>query len=58
MREYAIGIDVGGTNIKVGLFDQNMNAIKYLQTLTDTELEADQMMDHLADQVRRLLWNG
>ena len=55
MREYAIGIDVGGTNIKVGLFDQNMNAIKYLQTLTDTELEADQMMDHLADQVRRLL---
>ena len=31
MREYAIGIDVGGTNIKVGLFDQNMNAIKHLR---------------------------
>ena len=46
MREYAIGIDVGGTNIKVGLFDQNMNAIKYLQTLTDTELEADQKNEY------------
>ena len=55
MRQYAIGIDVGGTNIKVGLFDQDMNLVKCLQTLTDTELEAEQMMDHLAGQVRQLL---
>lgn len=55
MREYAIGIDVGGTNIKVGLFDRSMNPVKHLQTLTDKELEADQMMDHLAGQVRQLL---
>ena len=47
MREYAIGIDVGGTNIKVGLFDREMNMVKKIQTLKDKELEADQMMDLL-----------
>lgn len=55
MREYAIGIDVGGTNIKVGLFDRNMQMIKSLKTLTDKELEADQMMDLLALLVRQLM---
>lgn len=55
MREYAIGIDVGGTNIKVGLFDREMKMVKKIQTLTDKELEADQMMDLLATLVRQLL---
>ena len=55
MREYAIGIDVGGTNIKVGLFDRDMNMIKKIETLTDKELEADQMMDLLALLARQLL---
>ncbi|MGN0802412.1 MAG: ROK family protein [Candidatus Faecivicinus sp.] len=55
MREYAIGIDVGGTNIKVGLFDKSMHLVKKLQTLTDNELEASQMMDLLASLVRQLM---
>ena len=55
MREYAIGIDVGGTNIKVGLFDREMNMVKKIQTLTDKELEADLMMDLLANLVRQLM---
>ena len=55
MREYAIGIDVGGTNIKVGLFDREMNLVKKIQTLTDKELEADLMMDLLASLVRQLM---
>ena len=55
MREYSIGIDIGGTNIKVGLFDGDMNTIRCLEALTDVELEADQMMDHLAALVKRLL---
>lgn len=55
MQEYAIGIDVGGTNIKVGLFDREMNLVRSLQTLTDKELEADEMIDHLAVQVRQLM---
>ncbi len=55
MREYAIGIDVGGTNIKVGLFDKDMNMVKSLKTLTDKELEAGQMMDLLALLARQLM---
>jgi len=55
MHKYAIGINVGGTNIKVGLFDQDMNLVKHLQSLTDKELEADKMMDLLASMVRQLL---
>ena len=55
MREYAIGIDVGGTNIKVGLFDKSMHLVKKLQTLTDNELEASQMMYLLASLARQLM---
>lgn len=55
MREYAIGIDVGGTNIKVGLFDRDMNLVKSAKTLTDKELEASRMMDLLAQLVRQVL---
>ena len=55
MREYAVGIDVGGTNIKVGLFDKNMTMVKSIKTLTDKDLEANLMMDLLASLVRQLL---
>ena len=55
MQEYAIGIDVGGTNIKVGLFDRDANLIRSLQSLTDKELEANEVIDHLAAQVRQLM---
>ena len=55
MKKYAIGIDVGGTNISVGLFDGSREPVQSLQSLTDKELEADQLMDHLAAQVRQLV---
>lgn len=55
MQEYVIGIDLGATNTKVGLFDRKINIIHQLQTYTDNELDAQQMMDHLESQVRQLL---
>lgn len=55
MKEYAIGVDLGGTNTMVGLFDRDMQLIRQIDTLTDTELEAEPMMDHLASLIRRLL---
>ena len=55
MREYAIGVDVGGTNTKVGLFDHSMHAVKIIETLTDTELEANQMIDHISNLIQHLL---
>lgn len=51
---YAVGIDVGGTRIKIGLFDADMQRICDQQFLTDKEIEANVMMDFLAQQVKNL----
>ena len=55
MMKYAIGIDVGGTHIKIGLFDAKMQCISDQQFLTDKEIEADALMDFLAQQVQSLV---
>ena len=55
MQKYAIGLDVGGTNINVGLLDSEMNIVRQVRSLTDNELEADQLMDHLAALIRQLM---
>lgn len=55
MRDYSIGIDVGGTYIKLGAFDRDMKMIRNMTTFTDKELDADEMLDHLAALVRSLM---
>ena len=55
MGKYAIGIDVGGTNSKIGLFDSKMHPLNVINTLTDKELEADQLLDILASQAEQLM---
>ena len=55
MKKYAIGIDVGGTNSKIGLFDSEMHPLNVINTLTDKELEADQLLDILASQAEQLM---
>ena len=55
MREYVVGIDVGGTNIKLGLFDANMQLISELKYMTDKDGTANELMNYLAQQVKSLL---
>ena len=55
MKEYVVGIDVGGTNILYGLFDGNMNLQRVIQRSTDQELLPDQMMDQIARNVNELI---
>ena len=55
MKKYAIGIDVGGTNSKIGLFDPEMHLVRVINTLTDKELEADQLLDILSGQAEQLM---
>lgn len=55
MKKYAIGIDVGGTNSKIGLFDSEMHLIRVINTLTDKELEAEQLLDILSAQAEQLM---
>ena len=50
MREYAMGIDVGGTRIKLGLFDGGMQLLAEQSFLTDKDATAVELMDFLAQK--------
>ena len=55
MRDYVIGIDVGGTNVKLGLFDGGMQLVSELKYLTDKDATATELMNYLSQQVCALL---
>ena len=55
MRDYVIGIDVGGTNIKLGLFDGGMQLVSELKYLTDKDATANELMNYLSQQVSHLI---
>ena len=55
MKKYVIGIDVGGTKILYGVFDNRMNLLRVIQRATDQELTPDQMMRQMTSNVQELL---
>ena len=55
MRDYVVGVDVGGTRIKLGLFDSNMQLVSEYKYLTDKDGTAAELINILAQQVRGLL---
>ena len=55
MRDYVVGVDVGGTRIKLGLFDSNMQLVSEYKYLTDKDGTAAELINILAQQVRALL---
>ncbi len=55
MAGFRVGVDVGATNIKIGLFDGEMALQDQMQTLTDPEADIDRLMDVVVGLVRRLL---
>ncbi|MBR6220656.1 MAG: ROK family protein [Clostridia bacterium] len=55
MREYAIGIDVGGTNIKLGLFDSGMQLKAEQKYLTAKDASAVELIGFLSQKVDSLL---
>ena len=55
MRDYVIGIDVGGTNIKMGLFDGSMQLVSELKYPTDKDGTPTELMDYLAQQVQGMV---
>ena len=54
MRNYAIGIDVGGTRIRLGLFDGNMQLLAEQHYLTDKDASALELMDFLSQKAAAL----
>ena len=55
MSETFVGIDVGGTNVKIGLFDANLELISKTSVTTDAEMGPDVVIDKMAKTVEKLL---
>ena len=55
MIKYRVGIDVGATNMKIGLFDGEMKLLDMIQTLTDQEADLNRLLDFIESIVRQLL---
>ena len=55
MRDNVIGIDVGGTRIKMGLFDSGMQLIAEQHYLTDKDATATELINFLAQQTESML---
>ncbi len=55
MQVYYLGIDLGGTNIKAGLFDENLNLIKKVSTPTQADTNAENVVERLAALVDDLI---
>lgn len=51
MKDCVIGIDVGGTHIKIGVFGKGMELLAESRFLTDKEVTANELMNFLAQQV-------
>ena len=51
---YRIGIDLGGTNIAVGLVDDNLKIVKKLSTPTLAKRPAEEIVADMAELCRRL----
>ncbi|WP_408096161.1 ROK family protein [Peredibacter sp. HCB2-198] len=51
----AFGIDIGGTNTKIGLFDQSGNLLAFHTLPTDKTMSPEQFIEQLARESQRLL---
>ena len=55
MGKILIGIDLGGTNIKVGCFDIGLNLISKISVETKADLGPEDVIDRLADAIKNLV---
>ncbi len=52
---YAFGIDIGGTNTKIGFFDHNGTLLAYHHIATDKNISADQFIEKIAQESYALI---
>ena len=55
MSETFVGIDVGGTNVKIGLFDTKLKLISKTSVTTDADMGPEVVIDKMAKTVKELL---
>ena len=47
MSETYVGIDVGGTNIKIGLFDAELRLLSKISVTTDADMGPEVVIDKI-----------
>lgn len=52
MKKYAFGVDIGGTTVKIGLFETNGNLLEKWEIPTRTEHDGNQILPDIADALR------
>lgn len=50
-NKFIIGIDIGGTNTKVGLFSSDGSLVKYFSLKTDKNTSSENFIKNLSDQI-------
>jgi len=55
MSEMFVGIDLGGTNIKIGLFDSELKLISKTSVATKADMGPEVVIDKMAQTAKRLL---
>lgn len=55
MKRYRIGVDVGGTKVAYGLFDENDQLIDRMQHPSDSEADGPAFTDQILDTIRVIL---
>jgi len=53
-----IGIDIGGTNVKIGCFDRELNLISKTAVATEADMGPEVVVDKIAQTVEKLLADG
>lgn len=57
MAKLFIGIDLGGTNIKIGAFDSDLNLLKKISAPTENTIEPDDVVKRICQSVKTLIKN-
>lgn len=55
MGEIFVGIDLGGTNIKIGCFDSGLKLIHKISVTSDVEMGPETVIDKMAETIKKLL---
>ncbi|UCE46543.1 MAG: ROK family protein, partial [Phycisphaerales bacterium] len=55
MSETFVGIDVGGTNIKIGLFDAELRLLSKTSVTTDADMGPEIVIDKMAQTVKDIV---
>jgi len=58
MKKIFVGIDLGGTNIKIGLFDSSITLVCKTSVTTEADMGPEAVVDKMVQTVKKLLTNA